>query len=126
MMKMADDLGKQKSCCFPQRKGGSRLRLACCIMIQYHTSAIPLPPETAAAAIRLLTDVFGEAEAALEWPQFNGSEARFNQDQVFWAQDEKAMVGMLHMTTPRTGRISAGCPGFVYLIVIVEAVSAGN
>ena len=64
--------------------------------IRIHT-----PPFDCQAVLALWGDIFGKAEAELERPQIDGSEAEWNEDVVFAAWEGDCLLGAVHTTAPR-------------------------
>lgn len=83
------------------------------IMIQYYSATVPLKQDIFRQAIDLIAATFGEAEASIERQQLAGCDAADNQDHLFWAQKDGALIGMLLLTIPKQmskiGALSGFC-----------------
>ncbi len=61
--------------------------------------------------LALWSAVFGEAEAALEAPQIDGSEADENEDFLYVIRDAGRLAGTIHATIPRAAPTLCGLSG---------------
>ena len=68
-------------------------------------------PCDGAEALALWAQIFGEAEAALEAPQIDGSEADENADLLLLLRDGAKLAGTLHATIPRAAPGLCGLSG---------------
>ena len=92
--------GKVNAVGGPDARGGDRTEL------QKWTS-----PCDAREALALWAEAFGEAEAALEAPQLDGSEAGENLDLLFALREDGVLVGTLHATISRENPALCGLSG---------------
>ena len=70
-----------------------------------------MSPCDAGEALALWEAVFGAAEAALEAPQLDGSEAGENLDMLFELRDAGKLIGTVHATIPRERGAMCGLSG---------------
>ncbi len=68
-------------------------------------------PMDGARILRLWSQAFGEAEAALEAPQLDGGEAAENLDMVYAAIEDGELLGTIHATIPRADPSLCGLSG---------------
>jgi len=69
------------------------------------------PPVDHEPILDLWGSIFGKAEAELERPQIDGTEAAYNEDITFVAQEDGVILGTVHVTIPRTGPKLCGVGG---------------
>lgn len=69
------------------------------------------PPFAYERPLELLASVFGAEEAALEKPQCDGTEAEFNRDIVYTAEETVKTLGTVHITVPKAVPELAGFSG---------------
>ena len=70
-------------------------------------------PFDASEVLDLIERTFGRGERELESIQLDGSESEYNDDVVFIAREDGAMLGTMHITIPRVNPTLAGVSGVV-------------
>ena len=75
-------------------------------MITFRTVHVPQQPDVIDTVLALLTEAFGPEEGELERLQLSGQEAQDNEDTLFTAWEDGALLSTLHLT------VSRAHPGF--------------
>lgn len=69
------------------------------------------PPFDHETVLDLWGSIFGKAEAELERPQIDGTEAAYNEDITFVAEEHGEILGTVHVTVPKIGTKLCGVGG---------------